>query len=704
MYQPTTLGELTMHLSSFSDTVAENVQTLGTGDDMEFTIGDASLIMRMLSDNYSNLLRVVPQEYLCNARDAHREIGKHDTPIKVTLPTRFEPTLTIRDYGPSLSPERIKNVFTVFGKSTKRGSNNETGGFGIGAKCGFAYNNAFTVRAITEGILRVYAMTINEAGKPTCTPMGEVETDQPDGSEIIIPIKTDDINSIEYWTKHCVQYWDVKPEFTNLTSPIDNGIDQEGEGWVADKEQACPFVILDGVQYPIDHSLLRDYGTDLYNINHIGVGFVFNTGDVKPAPNRETLVYTDEVKQTIQQRASDVIKQFQERMTEEVQKAKDLPEAYQIFGELNDVIGKGIVDHVVWNDYKVNRYSFSLDGYPRIYTYRGASTRPEKGSGSLNLRAKDTLILFNDEDNVRPSKARIDQIFDTTEYKSVQVIHIMEHTDKGELEKELEKLKKVMHIGKMTDYEKMKRTYARGSRKATTTVYALDNSQWTTGRDAWSPAEVDIKSGQQVVYVEYSRGAVEGTTLTAIEIKDIIRTYELDITVYGVPTRYIGKFETADNCITIDEFAVNLYNEKLTEHADDLNEDGELFSELSYAQLYSYNDCFSYSTRSVIEQLNKLGHAFDALEEYKQFSDSVACVKIPEHIKVLRNLARMLGKADPYTIAETSDSKLKAYYDTFRDLMPILSHVSSYHMESADDAITKDVAEYVTNKLESLTA
>lgn len=71
------------------------------------------------------------REYLCNARDAHREVGTPDKPVRVILPTELSRQIEIQDEGPGISPRRMGDIFlnwlTALGRkrpgaSTKRRS------------------------------------------------------------------------------------------------------------------------------------------------------------------------------------------------------------------------------------------------------------------------------------------------------------------------------------------------------------------------------------------------------------------------------------------------------------------------------------------------------------------------------------------------------------------------------------------------------
>ena len=68
---------------------------------------------------YSDKETAVLREYATNAADAHVEVGTPDKPIEISLPSRFNPELKIRDFGPSLNEQEIKDIFAFYGESER---------------------------------------------------------------------------------------------------------------------------------------------------------------------------------------------------------------------------------------------------------------------------------------------------------------------------------------------------------------------------------------------------------------------------------------------------------------------------------------------------------------------------------------------------------------------------------------------------------
>ena len=87
---------------------------------------------------YSDKVLAVIREYSTNAVDAHIEVGKKDTPIKVTLPNPLSLDFKVRDFGRGLTEREIGEIYAMYGESTKRGTNEQIGQLGLGCKSAFA--------------------------------------------------------------------------------------------------------------------------------------------------------------------------------------------------------------------------------------------------------------------------------------------------------------------------------------------------------------------------------------------------------------------------------------------------------------------------------------------------------------------------------------------------------------------------------------
>ena len=201
---------------------ASNLVTNVNTDSAEFGIADMSIVINLLTNLYSKPKQTLTQEYLCNARDANRE-SKSKKPIEVFCPTTFKPLLRIRDYGPGLSPDRIKNVFLYYGKSTKNKSNKQTGGFGIGGKSAWAYTDSFLIHSYHNGVKYTYA-AVKDGTNPTLNLIDSSSTTESNGVCVEIAVDPKDIRDFQsaviratkFWSKDETltkneKYWDFGP-------------------------------------------------------------------------------------------------------------------------------------------------------------------------------------------------------------------------------------------------------------------------------------------------------------------------------------------------------------------------------------------------------------------------------------------------------------------------------------------------------------
>lgn len=139
------------------------------------------------SSLYEDKETAVLREVAANGLDSHTVAGIPHVPIVITLPNSIFPTLVIQDFGVGMSLDDLENTFTIYGKSSKGGSNDEIGGFGYGAKSPFSISDTFTVESVKDGMLTVLVNYIDEDGPKYLVTKHE-NTDLPNGTKVIIPV------------------------------------------------------------------------------------------------------------------------------------------------------------------------------------------------------------------------------------------------------------------------------------------------------------------------------------------------------------------------------------------------------------------------------------------------------------------------------------------------------------------------------------
>lgn len=302
------------------------IQTAGDMKQQEFRIseGNISHILGILRDQlYTDKVGAVCREYMCNAYDSHVSHGNVTTPIEVVLPTPFNPNFRVRDHGTGMDEQTVMELFTSYGESTKRDSNDFTGMLGIGSKSGFCISDSFSVSSWFGGEKKVYNCYIDESLCGRIALMhseacGAGET----GIEISVPVKAQLVNQFAAKVSEFGRWF--------KTAPLVNGKPLVQPNIVAVKEsEHCVWVksgmtgvtaLMGNIGYPVRIDLLNlGAQTDLASFAAVQPLILkFNIGDLDIAASREGLQYTaktirvliDKLKITLQDAVSECLRRL----------------------------------------------------------------------------------------------------------------------------------------------------------------------------------------------------------------------------------------------------------------------------------------------------------------------------------------------------------------------------------------------------------
>ena len=332
-----------------------SLQGSGFNKEHKFSIGDASVIMDILRNKlYSRPLQTAIQEYLCNARDANREAQSTQNLI-VTLPTKLDPVFKIRDFGPGLTPERIVEVFTKYGASTKRTDNKQTGGFGIGAKSAWAYTDSFTVVSVVEGVKYTYLAHLGSNSEGSLDLIEEESSEEANGVEVSFGIKEKDILEATSAVFRTTNFWSARPTIKGLLEveiprEYSNPTITQGKGFFLSKNlspwlqfqsnknttgdlyallrenkvnSSSFWALVDGIPYSISSVLDSSIKDCFYQSN---LFLEFTTGELEINANREELVFKPETKELISKKVREAVEQLKGQITARFKTAPSLLE------------------------------------------------------------------------------------------------------------------------------------------------------------------------------------------------------------------------------------------------------------------------------------------------------------------------------------------------------------------------------------------
>lgn len=282
---------------------------------------DEAHILGLLRDGiYTDKVLAVLREYSANAWDAHRMAGRGGEPISVTVPTREDPTLKIRDHGPGLSHDDVFTVFSQYGRSTKRETNDAVGSLGIGSKAGFAYSDSFIVTSWYDGKKRIYMATLDESEKGKISLLAEEPADG-SGVEIQIAVRPEDISEFQSKAKQLFRHFYPRPTI-NLdlpAAPTEQTILANGSITTQGYYGAEWIAIMGCVPYKVTLTQL-----DLTKISkclpNLSGSLFFDIGDVAVSASREELRYTAATKTKLIQKFNDLVDEYVLHALEDLEK------------------------------------------------------------------------------------------------------------------------------------------------------------------------------------------------------------------------------------------------------------------------------------------------------------------------------------------------------------------------------------------------
>ena len=212
-------------------TLSQNKMVDIQSEKIEMTLNTDSalasgLLIQRLTELYENPIEASVRETVSNGLDAIA-IGHSGerAEIRIERPSRLNPIISIADNGPGMSYEDLKNVYSKYGASTKQDNFDQIGAYGLGAKAPLAYGTQFTVSSVNDGVKTVIIVAREEMTNYIKV-ISSVETDEPSGTTVSIPVNSNDIDAFNSF----VSKYEENPADYNADFYID-GVKLEDENW-----------------------------------------------------------------------------------------------------------------------------------------------------------------------------------------------------------------------------------------------------------------------------------------------------------------------------------------------------------------------------------------------------------------------------------------------------------------------------------------
>ncbi|MCB1466577.1 MAG: hypothetical protein KDK08_05395 [Rhizobiaceae bacterium] len=303
-------------------------------------------ISGLAKDKISYPIRELSTNMWDASRDKYGDTVPEEFLPVVKLPTRLDPTISFRDFGNGMSKQAMETIYPKIYASTKRDSDTQVGGWGLGRLSAFAYligengAGAYNIVSIYDGVKRAYTMSLTSDGRPVLRMLVEVATNEPSGMEISFAVRQDDIGQFNRAARDVLWSFNPRPKVLPAIEWSEPVVQLSGENWTKYVASSVPFfgpvVRMGCVMYPFDLSQIEHQGFLQHN-DH--VVFEAPIGSVSVNLSREQLGYDEKTKATLQR----LVAQFETDVTAIVQSKVSAAETYfaacHAFYELNDLIG-----------------------------------------------------------------------------------------------------------------------------------------------------------------------------------------------------------------------------------------------------------------------------------------------------------------------------------------------------------------------------
>lgn len=543
-----------------------NIQTSGIKLTKEMGINHEGMgfIQNILrSQIYSDKISSLIREIAVNAIDSHVEAGCPERPIEVTLPSRWETTFKIRDFGTGMSEETILNLYAYFGSSTKRNTNLQSGFMGIGKVAPLSYGDSFILTSFLDGVKNTYNIYVDSENLSQIAKLASEPTVEENGIEILVAVKDYDVQAFHDKAFNLFRYFKIRPithgasfEYENKT-PL-----MKGSDWAIYANGGQSVAVMGNISYPI-----QDHFDDsnITNALSCGLEIHFGIGEISCQASREGLEYTPKTKKAIKDKLTRVVAEVSAELNSQFKNCATLFDAHKLYGTIMDYgskfymmremvknnlafNGKAITSRLVHYT-EVSDGSYGIRKYEK--TWRGNKIKPYSYS---RIECSDkTVLIDNDLDISSGITNRVYNLVDAN--KNVYVLSYRTAkdkqtflTDSGLVDSNFIKLSSLPKVVLSTASGNVVKNTKHSSKEFVYDfAYAAAKNGWTRKHsDYWTQKTVDVAndSGIYVIIDTFKYQTKQGGLSDPSELANIVDS----IKTFGIalPKIYGFKFAKRD--------------------------------------------------------------------------------------------------------------------------------------------------------------
>ncbi len=500
---------------------------------------DMRYVASLLRNNYSNTRLAVVREISANALDANLEANS-SRKIEVKLPTSMNPTFSVRDFGGGLSEEDVFGLYSKYGKSTKRDSNNYIGAFGIGKFAPLSYGDNFTCVSYHGGEKASYNVFVNEDDDTKIVQLHKEPSNEPNGLSIEVAVSEGDISEFTTIVQKFFKFFsdEEMPKFIGAEDDFikneEKILESKNNEWFILQSTNDYYsrheshVIMGRVAYPIDRHAINvenfikdndknDQTASIINNILAMDGFYLRVplGSVKLHHSRESLEYNKNTQQKIVSSLIRAVREIQELAKEKLADSEDLWEAKRNYAKIVNAMPHNMrnifENSFEWQGIKIGSPDFHRDyqlADELIITHSWKEEDSDSRNGFKIRSQKENrvicqdnyLVMFQDLESHHGNNLRVRTLMnEDEELKGVYIINCKTSSAQNSVDHEWEfgkvdkkHIKYVSNVAK----EKPQRSGIRKSNgsRANIPLFTFNTDRAIRNADHWKNASDDIKS------------------------------------------------------------------------------------------------------------------------------------------------------------------------------------------------------------------
>lgn len=300
-------------------------------------------IVTILSTNlYSEPIESFVRETVSNGWDSHIEAGVSDPVVlELGINTEDEYYCRIQDFGVGLSEERFNNIYRNIGSSTKRDTNDQIGGFGIGRFSALAYSDIVHITSVYEGEKTLYLM-YKDGNSINIDVLHKSPTRESNGVCVEVKIKKEsDISSFIAAINNQLVYFENLYVLDNLPERLEEEKEliakfnevkiKKYDNFLVNSLPSKPTnnvfnnvdIVIGKVRYPVNSQLIpTEYQMQLLPKfwSNFPVSLKFEIGELQVTPNREQVQYSEKAIKKIGEKAVDTSNELRSLVKSYVEK------------------------------------------------------------------------------------------------------------------------------------------------------------------------------------------------------------------------------------------------------------------------------------------------------------------------------------------------------------------------------------------------